>query len=78
MFDSVSKSERSLLSKNQKFSLPNLQEEAEMLEWAGVSFGEEFTYKLGKSMKVSIIINSNNVSAATSNHEWSARPQIYG
>ncbi len=24
-----------------------------MLEWAGVSFGEEFTYKLGKSMKVS-------------------------
>ena len=23
-----------------------------MLEWAGVSFGEEFTYKLGKSMKV--------------------------
>lgn len=49
-----------------------------MLEWAGVSFGEEFTYKLGKSMKVSIIINSNNVSAATSNHEWSARPQIYG
>lgn len=22
-----------------------------MLEWAGVSFGEEFNYKLGKSMK---------------------------
>jgi len=22
-----------------------------MLEWAGISFGEEFTYKLGKSIK---------------------------
>ena len=25
-----------------------------MLEWAGISFGEEFTYKLGKSIKVKI------------------------
>jgi hypothetical protein len=32
--------------------LPNLSEEAEMLEWAGISFGEDFTYKLGKSLKV--------------------------
>ena len=53
MFDSVSRSERALLSKNQKFSIPNLHEEAEMLEWAGISFGEDFTYKLGKSLKVS-------------------------
>lgn len=31
--------------------MPNFNEEAEMLEWAGISFGEEDTYKLGKSIK---------------------------
>lgn len=39
-------------------SVPNLQEEARMLEWAGVSFGEDFTYKLSKSIKVSHPKNS--------------------
>lgn len=34
-------------------SVPNLDEEAQMLEWAGISFGEEFTFKLSKSLKVS-------------------------
>jgi hypothetical protein len=33
--------------------VPNLEEEAQMLEWAGISFGEEFTFKLSKSLKVS-------------------------
>jgi radial spoke head protein 4A len=32
-------------------SLPNLVEEAEMWEWAGVSLGEEETYKLQKALK---------------------------
>jgi hypothetical protein len=32
-------------------SLPNLDEEADMLEWAGVSFGQDFNYKLSKSLK---------------------------
>lgn len=31
--------------------MPNFADEAEMLEWAGVSFGEEDSYKLQKSMK---------------------------
>jgi radial spoke head protein 4A len=31
--------------------MPNFAEEAEMLEWAGVCFGEEDTYRLGKSIK---------------------------
>ena len=31
--------------------MPNFTEEAEMLEWAGVSFGEEETYKMGRSFK---------------------------
>jgi len=47
----VHKSDRGLLSKDKKFVIPNFDEEAEMLEWAGVSFGEEDTYKLGKSIK---------------------------
>jgi len=42
-----------MLSRQHKFVMPNIQEEAEMLEWAGVSFGEEETYKLQKSLKVS-------------------------
>lgn len=33
--------------------MPNFDEEAEMLEYAGISFGEEDTYRLGKSIKVS-------------------------
>jgi len=28
-----------------------LDEEAQMLEWAGISFGDDFSYKLGKSIK---------------------------
>lgn len=36
--------------------MPNFNEEAEMLEWAGISFGEEDTYKLGKSIKVRFFI----------------------
>ena len=34
--------------------MPNLAEEIEALEWAGICFGEEDSYKLGKSIKVSI------------------------
>jgi hypothetical protein len=36
-----------------RFVMPNFQEEAEMWEWAGVSFGEEDNFKLQKSVKVS-------------------------
>jgi hypothetical protein len=31
--------------------MPNLQEEAEMLDWAGINFGEETTYLLQQSLK---------------------------
>ena len=31
--------------------IPNFAEEAEMLEWAGISFGEENTYRLTKAIK---------------------------
>ena len=32
--------------------MPNLDEECDMLEWAGISFGNDFTYQLSKSLKV--------------------------
>lgn len=44
-------SEKSLLTKDKQFVIPNFAEEAEMLEWAGISFGEENTLRLGKSIK---------------------------
>ena len=49
--DLVCADDRGLLTKDKKFVIPNFSEEAEMLEWAGVSFGEENTFKLGKSIK---------------------------
>lgn len=49
--------------------MPNFIEEAEMLEWAGVCFGEEDTYRLAKSIKV----NSKMLIpvVATGSYEWS-------
>jgi radial spoke head protein 4/6 len=49
--DLVAASDKSLITKNKNFVIPNFAEEAEMLEWAGVSFGEENTIRLGKSIK---------------------------
>ena len=49
----VSAADRRLLTKDKVFAIPNFAEEAEMLKWAGVSFGEETTLMLGKSIKVS-------------------------
>ena len=51
--DLVSKADRKLLTKDKLFVIPNFAEEAEMLEWAGISFGEENTLRLQKSIKVS-------------------------
>lgn len=45
------KEERALLSKDKTFVIPNVLEEARIFEWAGVSFGEEETFKLQKAMK---------------------------
>ena len=50
--DLISSGDKSLLTKNKTFAIPNFAEEAEMLEWAGVSFGEENTLRLQKSIKV--------------------------
>ena len=50
--DLVSANDSSLLSTNKTFQIPDLAEEAEMLEWAGVSFGEDNIIRLQKSIKV--------------------------
>ncbi len=31
--------------------MPNLNEEAQMFEWAGIGFGEDEVFKLAKSIK---------------------------
>jgi hypothetical protein len=43
------------LTKDKTFIIPNIQDEARMFEWAGVSFGEDKTYLLSKAIKVHIL-----------------------
>jgi hypothetical protein len=46
------KEDRDLLTKDSKnFIIPNIQEEARLFEWAGLSFGEDETFKLSKSIR---------------------------
>ena len=49
--DLVQQRDAKMINKGKKHIIPNIEEEAEMLEWAGISFGEEDTFKLGKSIK---------------------------
>ena len=50
----ISADDSELLTKSKTFVIPNFAEEAEMLEWAGISFGKENTLRLQKSIKVSL------------------------
>ena len=47
----MSAKDRGLLSSGKKVVVPDLAGEAEMLEWANISFGDEDTYRLQKSIK---------------------------
>ena len=49
--DLIEAEDRHLLSKSKKFAIPNFEEEAEMLDWAGINFGEDNTLRLSKSIK---------------------------
>ena len=42
----VSNQDKCLLTKNKACAIPNLQEQACMLEWAGVSFGSDLTFMM--------------------------------
>ena len=55
--------------------MPNFADEAEMLEWAGVSFGEEDSYKLQKSMKV-FQLNATNIGIEACLTKWRGWYQI--
>ena len=46
----INKKDQALLTQS-KFVMPNFAEDAEMLEWAGIDFGEEDTYRMGRSFK---------------------------
>jgi hypothetical protein len=49
----VSVKEQALLTKDKLFVIPNFQDDCEMLEWAGITFGAEDSHRLAKSIKVS-------------------------
>ena len=53
--DLIAPEDRALLTKNQTFCIPNFDEEAEMLAWAGIDFGEDNNLRLQKSIKVSVM-----------------------
>lgn len=46
VYDNLSKEDKALLTKDKTFIIPNVMDEARIFEWAGISFGEEETYKL--------------------------------
>ena len=56
--DLVEAEDRHLLSKAKRFAIPNFEEEAEMLDWAGISFGEDNIIRLQKSIKVIYLLCS--------------------
>lgn len=47
----VSALDKSLLTKDQKYIMPNISEEAAMFDWAGINFGDDNVYMLQKSLK---------------------------
>lgn len=47
-------SDKKALGQAGTFAMPSIADECEMLEWAGICFGEEDTFRLGKSIKVSL------------------------
>ena len=55
--------------------VPNIDEEADMLEWAGISFGQDFTYKLSKSLKVRVPLLTDSF-AEIGCHERCKLPEI--
>jgi hypothetical protein len=66
-----------MLTKDKVFIIPNVVEESRMFEWAGISFGEEEMFKLGKAMKV-IILLIDNIWIETCSFEWSFPIEILG
>lgn len=47
----MSKQDKELLSRGQAINLPNFVQQATVLEWAGINFGEDYNYMIQKSLK---------------------------
>lgn len=50
MNDLINETSKLSIDKGAKYNVENFIQNAEMLEWAGVSFGEEDTYKISKAI----------------------------
>jgi hypothetical protein len=44
--NAIKPADRHLLEVGRQFTIPNFMEEREMLQWAGIDFGEKDTFKL--------------------------------
>jgi radial spoke head protein 4/6 len=49
--DLLSKVDRGMIAKELKCIIPNYLDQAEMLEWAGIGFGEDTNFMIQKSVK---------------------------
>lgn len=76
--DLVPKEERDLLTRDKVFVIPNINEEARMFEWAGISFGEEKTFMLSKSIKVNTALPHFNCELETGSAERRFLVEILG
>ena len=54
--------DKNMIAKNKLFVLPNFDDEIEMLQWAGISFGTDDAFRLSKSIKVSTLKLTNSAS----------------
>lgn len=48
---SIKSDDKKLFTTNTKFVIPNLSEQAKMLEWAGINFGDDTVHLMQKSLK---------------------------
>lgn len=68
--DQVDKQDRGLLFRDNKCCVGNFPEHAEMLEWAGIGFGEEVSFLIQKSLK--------RLAAASGASELKLFGKVYG
>ena len=59
---SLSQDDKNLVDKSHKWAIGDFLENWKILQWAGISFGDEETYRIYKSMnKLAILTNAKNI-----------------
>ncbi len=48
----ISKEDRALVATDKTYCIPNMAEDSEMLDWAGLNFGAQDSHKFQASIKV--------------------------